>query len=85
MHKQIEQVLENLSTLDREKSNAIRDILSRYAHGEIELDEAYYELMDNDLIPMPQRCSMFPKQETSPKEEENFKNYIKIKLCLVSE
>lgn len=80
MHRQIEQALENISALSQEKSKAIRNILSNYVNGEIELDEVYYELMDNDLIPMPQRCNMFPKHETSPVEEENFKNYIKMKL-----
>jgi hypothetical protein len=80
MQRQIEQVLENLRTLSQEKSNAIKNILSRYVNGEIGLDETYYELMDNDLIPMPQRCTMFVKHETSPEEEENFKNYIRNKI-----
>jgi hypothetical protein len=82
MQRQIEQALENLGTLSQEKSNAIKNILSRYVNGEIGLDEAYYELMDNDLIPMPQRCTMFVKQETSLEQEENFKNYIKLKLYI---
>ena len=80
MQRQIEQALENMSALSQEKSKAIRNILSNYVKGEIELDEAYNKLMDNDLIPMPQRCYMFPEHETSPLEKENFKNYIKMKL-----
>ena len=79
MHRQIEQALENMSALSQEKSKAIRNILSNYVKGEIELDEAYYELMDNDLIPMPKDVICFQARNITGRGE-NFKNYIKMKL-----
>ena len=52
MYKQIEQALKDMDAKkvpDREK---ISDILKRYADEEIGLDEAYYDLLEEELIPM---------------------------------
>ena len=37
----------------------------------------YYDLLDDDLIPMPQRCSMHSKIQ---EDEGTLKEYIKSKL-----
>jgi hypothetical protein len=58
--------LESLSNLDQEKFKAI---LQRYVSGEVGIDEAYYNLLDGDLIPMPQRCAMYAKPEKSAQDE----------------
>ncbi len=80
MHKEIEQALVNLNSANLEKKDRIKKVLRSYVDGEIELNEAYYELLDNDLISMPQRCGMFGKTNNTPEEEDKFRNYIKNKL-----
>ncbi len=77
MRKQIDQALERLPSMgsaDREKA---RSILSRYASGEAGLDEAYYELLEEELVPMPSRCGMYAKVEG---DEEDLKRRIREKL-----
>ena len=41
------------------KQRADQAILKRYVDGEVGLDETYYELLEGELIPMPQRCGMY--------------------------
>ena len=77
MHKQIKQAVDDFQSLSLNRQNSIREILRKYIHGEIEIDEAYYDLLDNDLIPMPQRCSMQAKVQ---EDEGNLKEYINRKL-----
>jgi hypothetical protein len=69
--------LESLSNLDQEKFKAI---LQRYVSGEVGIDEAYYNLLDGDLILMPQRCAMYAKPEKSAQDEELLRNYINSRL-----
>jgi len=59
MIEQIEQALERWDTTSRENQEKTKAILRRYLKGAIKLDEAYSELLDEDLIPMPQRCGMY--------------------------
>lgn len=77
MRKQIEQALENIDSSSGKNREKIKAILKRYMDGEIRLDEAYYELLDNDLIPMPQRCGMHAKL---PEDDGTLKEHIKSKL-----
>jgi hypothetical protein len=77
MHKQIEKALENLSSSARPKQDQIKAILKRYADGEIGLDEAYYELLDDELMPMPQRCAVSAKVPVTEQDELRLKEKIR--------
>lgn len=77
MHKQIEEALKNLSSSAPQKQAKIKAILTRYAKGEIGLDQAYYELLDDELIPMPQRCAVFAKVPISEEDEGRLKEKIR--------
>ncbi|MHB8119013.1 MAG: hypothetical protein ACYDHX_09855 [Methanothrix sp.] len=56
MYKQIEQALEKIDSSSKPNLEKMKAILKRYAMDEIGLDEAYYDLLEEELIPMPQRC-----------------------------
>ena len=62
---------------DQEK---IRAILKRYAAEEIGLDEAYYDLLEEELIPMPQRCALSAKIPHTAEDEMRLREMIKSKL-----
>ncbi len=62
---------------DQEK---IRAILRRYVAEEIGLDEAYYDLLEEELIPMPQRCGLSAKIPHTPEDEIRLKEKIRGKL-----
>gem|GEM_PF-360895 len=70
-----------VQALDRTKKGSpgyegISAILNRYAKGEIDLDEAYYDLLEGGLIPMPQRCSMSAKRPVAAEDELRLKERI---------
>ena len=77
MHKQIEDALANLNSSPPQKQEKIKAILFRYAQGEIGLDQAYYDLLDDELIPMPQRCAVFARVPLSEKDECRLKEKIR--------
>ncbi|MFB3764610.1 MAG: hypothetical protein ACE14P_05110 [Methanotrichaceae archaeon] len=77
MHEQIKQAVDNFQGLSRDKQAGVKEILRRYVNGEIGLDVAYYDLLDNEFIPMPQRCGMHAKIN---EDEEKLIAYIKSKL-----
>ncbi len=77
MYKQIEQALEKIDTLGKVRQEKIKVILKRYAGDEIGLDEAYYDLLEGELIPMPQRCSMSTKIPVTEEDERRLKEKIK--------
>jgi hypothetical protein len=79
MHKQIEQALEKLASMSGARKEKARAILSKYAEGQMSLDEAYYELLEEELVPMPSRCGMYAKVEG---DEEDLKRRIREKLSL---
>ncbi len=79
MLKQIEQALERMDSTSLQHQEKIRAILKRYLEGAIGLDEAYYELLEGDLIPMPQRCGMYAHAD---EDETSLKVRIKEKLSL---
>ena len=67
--------------LDRMKKGSlgcegISAILFRYARGEIDLDEAYYDLLEAELIPMPKRCAMSAKRPLTAEDELRLKEKI---------
>jgi hypothetical protein len=77
MRRQIENLMSDFPGMSRDRQVSIKEILGRYIQGEIGLNEAYYELLDNELIAMPQRCGMKPRLQEN---EEGLKKYIKSKL-----
>jgi len=77
VYKQIEQALEKIDSSNRPNQEKIKAILKRYANGEIGLDEAYYDLLENELIPMPQRCGMSAKIPVTEEDEKRLKEKIK--------
>ena len=64
----------SVSSLKRER---ILAILKRYASDEIGLDQAYYDLLEDDLIPMPQRCGLSAKVPVTAEDEELLKKRIR--------
>ena len=82
MYKQIEQALEKLDSSSKQSQEKIIAILKRYAAGEIGLDEAYYELLEDELIPMPQRCALSAKVPTTADDELRLKEKIKNALSI---
>lgn len=61
------------------EQKATRAILQRYLDGKIGLDEAYCELLDESLIPMPSGCGLKAKIN-SPDEEARLKELIRDKV-----
>lgn len=77
MYKQIDQALEKINSTSKQNQEKIKAILKRYAAGEIGLDEAYYELLEDELIPMPQRCALSAKIPVTADDELRLKEKIK--------
>jgi hypothetical protein len=80
VYKQIEQALEKIDSSCKPNQEKIKAILKRYAMNEIDLDEAYYVLLEDGLIPMPQRCGMSAKIPITEKDEKRLKEKIKKKV-----
>jgi hypothetical protein len=76
VYKQIEQALERIDTSSKTNQEKMKAILKRYATGEIGLDEAYYDLLEDELIPMPQRCGMSAKIPVTEEDEKRLKEKI---------
>ena len=55
----------------------MKAILKRYSDGEMGLDEAYYELLEDELIPMPQRCAVSAKIPFTDQDEIRLKEKIR--------
>lgn len=77
MHKQIEKALENIASSSKPDQDKIKSIMKRYAMDEINLDEAYYDLLEGELIPMPQRCGMSAKIPVTEQDEKRLKGKIR--------
>ena len=77
MYKQIEQALEKIDSSSKPNQEKIKAILKIYANDEIGLDEAYYDLLEDELIPMPQRCCMSAKIPVTEEDEKRLKEKIK--------
>jgi hypothetical protein len=78
--KQILAALDNSGKFSKGDLERFKVILQKYLLGEIRVDDAYYDLLDNGLIPMPSRCAMYTKTEKTAHEEEELREYINIKL-----
>ena len=79
MYKQIEQALERMDSSNEKNREMMSAILKRYAADEIGLDEAYYDLLEEELIPMPQRCGMSAKIPLAAEDEIRLKEKIREK------
>jgi len=77
VYKQIDQALEKMDTSSKPNQEKIKAILEIYANDEICLDEAYYDLLEDELIPMPQRCCMSAKIPVTEEDEKRLKEKIK--------
>ena len=77
MYKQIVLALEKIDSSSKPNQERIKIILKRYAINEIGLDEAYYDLLEDELIPMPQRCGMSAKIPFTEEDEKRLKERIK--------
>jgi hypothetical protein len=77
VYRQIEQALEKIDSSCRLNQEKIEAILKRYAMDEIGLDEVYYDLLEDELIPMPQRCGMSAKIPVTEEDEKRLKEKIK--------
>jgi hypothetical protein len=80
MIKQIRAALDNSGNFSKVDLERFKVVLQRYLSGEIKVDDAYYDLLDNDLVPMPSRCAMYTKVEETVDEVEELKKYINRKL-----
>jgi hypothetical protein len=74
MQKQIEKALEKFESMKGRQKEEFRSILKKYLEGDIKLDEAYYLLLEGELIPMPSRCGLYAKVE--PQGEDELKSKI---------
>jgi hypothetical protein len=80
MIEPIQQAVENMENLNKEDQQKFMVILKQYLSGEMNIHEAYYCLLDSDLVSMPQRCSLYAKPEKNAQDEEFLKNIINTKL-----
>ncbi|MDI9616040.1 MAG: hypothetical protein QW781_01085 [Methanothrix sp.] len=79
MINQMEQAVAGFDKMTADKREAMRGILQRYVEGCMGIDEAYYELLDAGLIPMPSRCAMKPKI-ASEGDEARLKDLIRARI-----
>jgi len=77
VYKQIDQALEKMHISSMPNQEKMKAILKRYAMDEISLDEAYYDLLEDGLIPMPQRCGMSAKIPVTKEDEKRLKEKIR--------
>jgi hypothetical protein len=80
MIEQIRAALDNSGNFSKGDLERFKFIIQRYLSGEIGVDDAYYDLLDNDLFPMPSRCTLYTKVEETGDEEESLKKCINRKL-----
>lgn len=80
MYKQIGKALKEIDAKKTPDQEKIRAILRRYVMDEIGLDEAYYDLLEEELIPMPQRCALSAKIPHTAEDEMRLKEVIRSKL-----
>ena len=80
MYKQIEKALKEIDAKRMPDQEKIRAILKRYAAEEIGLYKAYYDLLEEDLIPMPQRCALSAKIPHTAEDEIRLRELIQSKL-----
>ena len=80
MYRQIEKALKEIDAKNMPDQEKMRAVLKRYVMGDIGLDEAYYDLLEEELIPMPQRCALSTKIPHTAEDEMRLKEEIRSKL-----
>ena len=80
VYRQIETALEKMASSNPTNQEKMKAILKRYAEESIGLDEAYYELLDEELIPMPKRCCLSAKTQITSEDEPRLREKIRIRL-----
>jgi hypothetical protein len=80
VYKQIAEALEKKDSTSKPNQEKMKAILKRYAMDEIGLDEAYYDLLEEDLIPMPQRCALSARIPVTEEDEKRLKEKIKVMI-----
>jgi len=78
--EQIEQLMERFESLSERERTEASAILKKYAEGEMNIDEVHYTLLDEGLIPMPSRCTMYNNPKHNPEAEEALKSLINEKI-----
>lgn len=73
MYEQIEKALQEIDAKNMPDQKKMRTIFKRYVTGDIGLDEAYYDLLEEELIPMPQRCALSTKIPHTAEDEMRLK------------
>lgn len=81
MLEEIEQLAKRLDALGLKERAEAAAMLSRYAGGEMSLEEVHYSLLDEGLIPMPARCTMRQKPPVTPEAEEAVKALIRARVA----
>lgn len=81
MVEQIEKLVERFEGLKEGERNDAASMLKKYVEGEMDLEELHYSLLDEGLIPMPSRCTMYNKPKQNPEAEEALKSLIREKIA----
>ena len=76
----MEKALAEMDTRSPSDQEKMKAIFKRYAGQEIGLDEAYYDLLEGDLIPMPQRCGLSAKIPHTSEDEMRLRDLIRSKF-----
>jgi hypothetical protein len=76
MIEEIESAVARFDEMRAREQQQLRSILHKYANGEASLDESYCELLEEGLIPMPQRCGLKAKRQEGESEEKALKELI---------
>ena len=77
---EIVQLVERFGALGEKERVEVAEMLKRYALGDIDLEALHYSLLDEGLIPMPARCTMYHKPKESPEAREALKALINEKI-----
>jgi len=80
VYKQIAEALEKIDSSRKPDQEKMKAILERYAMNEIALDEAYYDLLEDQLIPMPQRCALSARIPVTEEDEKRLKEKIRVMI-----
>lgn len=80
MIEEIVQLVERFEALGEKERAEVAGMLKKYALGEIDLEALHYALLDEGLIPMPARCTMYHKPKESPQAQEALKALINEKV-----
>jgi hypothetical protein len=80
VYRQIEHALKDMDAKNAPDREKMKAILKRYAAEEIGLDEVYYDLLEEELIPMPQRCALSAKIPQTAEDEVRLRELIRSKL-----